>query len=335
MADRNDDTNFFWQSKYGVTERNQGIVDGSDALANGGQFVISFQHLASGKEVFFKAFITNYSENFASDWKSEVVYGRTDPIYTYGNTRRTVSLSFDVPASSEQEAYENMGRLQKLAQFQYASYTDGPEIDGIRELTITQSPLVRIKAMNLIQKNMRSSEVFGYSAGDGTSDLTRNRLFGQYGAKGNSDAGLGILAAINNVGIQTNVKNSAVFEQGPNVVLLQNFSVSVDFNVIHEKTNGFDFFGDAINPGMPYDVTLKTPTSKEKVDSRAKYEKRLQLERDRQAAEDIAASRFRGALGGKRAQRAINRYNRKKDKGKADHFDETLADEAQRHLDSE
>ena len=122
MADYRDDTNFFWQSKYGRSERNQHIVDGSDALANGGKFVISFHHLPSGREVFFKAFITNYSENFNSEWKGETVFGRTDPIYTYSNTKRVISLAFDVPASSEQEAYENMGRLQKLAQFQYPSY---------------------------------------------------------------------------------------------------------------------------------------------------------------------------------------------------------------------
>lgn len=152
MSDVTDDTNFFWQSKYGVTERNQGIVDGTDALANGGKFVISLHHLGSGKEVFFKAFITNYSENFNNEWKSEVVFGRTDPIYTYSSTRRTISLAFDVPASSEQEAYENMGRIQKLAQMQYSTY-DGIALAGHEEnYTITQAPLVRIKVMNLIQK---------------------------------------------------------------------------------------------------------------------------------------------------------------------------------------
>ena len=145
MADRTDDTNFFWQSKYGVSERNQAIVDGTDALANGGKLVISFHHLASGKEVFFKAFITTYSENFNNEWKGETVFGRTDPIYTYANTRRTISLAFEVPASSEQEAYENMGRLQKLAQMQYAMYDDIAMAGVDSNFTITQAPLVRIK----------------------------------------------------------------------------------------------------------------------------------------------------------------------------------------------
>ncbi len=329
MADPFDDTNFFWQSKYGVSERNQAIVDGTDALANGGKFVISFHHLASGKEVFFKAFVTTYSENFNNEWKGETVFGRTDPIYTYANTRRTISLGFEVPASSEQEAYENMGRLQKLAQMQYAMYDDIAIAGYDSNHTITQAPLVRIKMMNLVQKNTLNAD-------SPLSDKnTRSRMFAQYGAKGNASADMGLLSAINNVSFTTDMKSTAIFEQGPNVILPQNFTVSIDFNVIHERTNGYDMFGDPINRGLMYDVELKEPSVKEKVNDRASYEERLQLERNRQAAEDIAASRFKGALGGKRADRAIKRYERKSKKGKADSYDEALANEAQRYIDSE
>jgi len=332
VADNSDDTNFFWQSKYGASERFPTIVDGSDALANGGKFVISFQHIASGREVFFKAFVTRYSENFNSNWRNEVVYGRTDPIYTYANTRRTVQFAFDVPASSEQEAYENMGRIQKMAQMVYPTYED----TGGQYL-ITQSPLVRIKVMNLLASNTRRIEAFGgMSSGDASDeDMTRRRFFGRYRSNGNPDADGGVLAAINNLSFNTDFKQTSIFEVGPNVVLPQNFSVNIDFAVIHEKTNGYDLEGNAINPGLPFDVTLKPPSAKEKVNNRATYEKRLQLQADQQAAEDIAAARFNGALGGRRAQRAINRYDRKLKKGKANDFDAALADEAQSYLDSE
>ena len=330
MSDITDDTNFFWQSKYGVSERNQGIVDGTDALANGGKFVISFKHLASRKEVFFKAFVTQYSENFNNEWRAETVFGRTDPIYTYANTRRTITLGFDVPASSEQEAYENMGRLQKLAQMQYAQYDDVALPGYDSNFTITQAPLVRIKVMNLIKKNTLDPTTGGLTEQD-----SRSRLFGKYGATGNPSADLGLLSAINNVSINSDIKQTAVFEQGPNVILPQTFNVTIDFNVIHERTNGYDMFGDPINKGLMYDVELKEPSTKEKVNDRASYERRLQTERNRQAAEDIAASRFKGALGGKRAEKAIKRYERKNKKGKADSYDEALANEAQRYLDSE
>lgn len=324
MADSTDDTNFFWQSKYGSSERFSNIVDGSDALANGGKFVVSFQHIASGKEVFFKAFVTRYAENFNSNWKNEVVYGRTDPIYTYANTRRTVNFGFEVPASSEQEAYENMGRIQKLSQMVYPTY----ENTGGQYL-ITQSPLVRIKVMNLLTSNTVTNLTKEDAA------MTRRRFFGRYRSNGNPDADGGVLAAINNLSFDTDFKQTSVFEVGPNVILPQNFTVNIDFAVIHEKTTGYDLEGNPLNPGLPFDVTLKPPSAKEKVKNRATYEKRLQLQADQQAAEDIAAVRFNGALGGRRAQRAVNRYDRKLKKGKANDFDAALADEAKNYLDSE
>ncbi len=331
MADWKDDTNFFWQSKYGYSERYQTLVDGSDALANGGKFVISFRHVASGQEVFFKAFITNYAENFNCSWKPETVYGRTDPIYTFSNTTRVVNFAFDVPASSEQEAYENMGRLQKLAQMTYPTYENTGD-DQNPQYLITQSPLVRIKIMNLVAKNARPPEARRYDL-MGDNKVTRSSLYGKYRSTGNPDATGGLLATINNLAFSTDFANKSIFEVGPNVVLPQNFGVTVDFAVIHEKTIGWDTEGKALSPGTPWDVELKDPTWKEKVFSRASYKKRVQMTRDQQAAEDIANARFAGALGGRRAQRAINRYERRKGKGKANDFDEHLANEAQSYLD--
>ncbi len=334
MADPRDDTNFFWQSKYGRSERNQHIVDGSDALANGGKFVISFYHLPSGREVFFKAFITNYSENFNSEWKGETVFGRTDPIYTYSSTKRVISLAFDVPASSEQEAYENMGRLQKSAQFQYPSYfvTNNGGASNFNEHTIGQSPLVRIKMMNLIQKsNMPGPDALGTLP---VNEQNRTRTYGRYGSEISSDADQGLLAAINNISFNTDFKNHAIFEKRAGTIMPQNFEVSVDFSVIHERTIGFSESGMPLSPGMMYDVALKEPAPEEKVTNRAQYEKRLQQERDRQAAEDNAKTRFMGALGGKRANKAIDRYNRKERKGNANDYDKAMADEAQSYLNS-
>jgi hypothetical protein len=102
----------------------ENLVDVTDSYANNLKYRIGFYHVPSGKMVYFKAFITNYKEDFISDWKEEPIFGRTDGIYTYGSTKRKISLSFDVPAASESEAYENMGRIQRLIQFQYPSYSD-------------------------------------------------------------------------------------------------------------------------------------------------------------------------------------------------------------------
>ena len=46
----------------------------------------------------FPAFLTSYSEAFTSNWNTENVYGRQDPIGTFQGTTRVVSLGFDVVA---------------------------------------------------------------------------------------------------------------------------------------------------------------------------------------------------------------------------------------------
>ena len=72
-----------------------------------------------GRSIFFKAFIENFVENFNPNWKSEVLYGRADPVYIYENTTRSFSLRIAIPSATQQEAYENLGKVQKLAQFLY------------------------------------------------------------------------------------------------------------------------------------------------------------------------------------------------------------------------
>ena len=147
--DPTDDTNFFSSAKYG---RDAGVnqdtyVDLTDAKANYGQFVLSFQHIASAKTVFFKAFVTEYTETFTPSWTATQVYGRTDDIQSYGGTKRSISLAFDVPAGSQGEAYENLARISKLVQMLYPTYLR--DADGRADIQ-GQSPLVRVKMMNMI-----------------------------------------------------------------------------------------------------------------------------------------------------------------------------------------
>ena len=307
------------------------FADASDGYANQHQYFVTFQHVPSQNMVNFKAFIGAFNETYKCNWGAESVFGRIDPIYSFKSTDRNITLNLNLPASTESEAYENLAKIGLLSDMLYPNYTNLGQAN-----TISQSPMVRIKVMNLLTSNKRPSEAFGGTSTGQAEDegMTRRRMYGRYRSSGDPNAENGILAAINNLGINTDFGNTAMFEVGPNVILPQNFTVSLDFSVIHEKTIGFDTEGNAINPGLPFDVTLKVPDPREKVINRSTYEERLQTQRDQQAAEDIAASRFRGALGGRRAQRAINRYDRKSRKGKADAYDEHLANEAQAYLDS-
>ena len=121
-------------------------ADGSDGLANNKKLYLSFMHEASQTSVFFKAFITSYNESYTPNWQSEAVFGRADKIHNFVQTDRTINLSFVVPAASESEAFENLGKVQSLVQFLYPNYSEVQEAQ-----TISQGPLVRLKVMNLLQ----------------------------------------------------------------------------------------------------------------------------------------------------------------------------------------
>ena len=72
--------------------------------------------------------------------------------WTSGNIKRTgrkITVSFDVVAGDLAEAHSNLFKIQKLAQFLYPNY------DGDNPSLIKNSPIFRVKMMNLVQNNNR------------------------------------------------------------------------------------------------------------------------------------------------------------------------------------
>jgi hypothetical protein len=203
-------------------------VDGGDARGNGGA-VISFMHMPSGKELFFKAFINTFNETYASDWSGETVYGRADPIYMFKQTQRKIALGFMVPAASSGEAYENLAKAQQLVQFLYPMYTDVQSAT-----TIAQSPLVRLKFVNLLQKTDSS-----------VGPNTKNAVQTYSSYKSSNDASQGLLGVITNCTINHNLDNLDMGSieknsQGTLEALLpKGIEIIIDFAPIHEHTVGW------------------------------------------------------------------------------------------------
>ena len=218
----------------------EGIIqDPSDALANHGGFVISFYHLISGRTIKFKAYITNFNESYNSDYAAETVFGRADPIYAFRNTTRQIALTFQAPASSTGEAYENLAKAQQLAQFLYPAYA-GSEPHA---LTIAQSPLVRLKVMNLVA-NMNGSS--------GETEGQYSTIYSNYSSA--DIATNGLLGAIQNVTIMHNIENPevGVFEKASNTILPKVLEIQLNFAPIHEHTLGWLEDGSFAEPSFPY-----------------------------------------------------------------------------------
>ena len=121
-------------------------MDISDLYASEYKTVIKFTHVWSGETISFKAFLTDYSDDYKTEWNSEQVYGRNDPIQTFKNTTRTITIAWDAPAADFDEAERNMSKASKLVKFLYPNYEQTNQAQ-----TITKPPLVRVSFMNLIQ----------------------------------------------------------------------------------------------------------------------------------------------------------------------------------------
>ena len=108
-------------------------------------FKIKITHVATGQNVAFDGWVTQFSDDYQSSWNEQAVYGRMDPLSTFQQTRRSIQLGFDIPNASSQEATENMKRIQKFIKFLYPVYDASHT-----QRTLTAAPLLQLRWTNLI-----------------------------------------------------------------------------------------------------------------------------------------------------------------------------------------
>jgi hypothetical protein len=138
---------------YSQGSRQQFKVQGQD---------LTIKHVPSDVGVKFPAFLDLFSDNFSSQWNAEDVYGRMDPIATFMNTRRSISVAWWVPADSFEQAEINLAKVNKLMTFLYPLY-DGKSNGGAT--VINQGPLVRVSFGNLIRNANTGRGLLGYVNG--------------------------------------------------------------------------------------------------------------------------------------------------------------------------
>jgi len=276
--------------KFNVNKMNGGgplpsFVDASDALANQKR-IITFYHINSDHYVAFKAFIIAFTDTYSSDWASEQVYGRNDPIYMFKNTTRKISLTFKVPAATIGESYENLGRVQKLLQFLYPNYSGlrprdySPSTESWNDVpgmahanTISGAPLVRLQVMNLARRRENGQEDRFARAGTGLPSAAETEAWGEsFGQPGLGALRTGIektrrdqldampslpedglLGAIGNVNVNHNLEGEdGVFEQKGGAILPKMIEVTIDFSPIHESHLGWFEDGTFGSDAFPY-----------------------------------------------------------------------------------
>lgn len=110
----------------------------------------------------FPAFLTDFSQTFDAKWNTEEVFGRMDPIATYQGTKRTMSLGFDLPAGSIEEAKKNLKGCSELVKMVYPVYNN--------QDILAKPPLARIQFANLIKGDSAKQSTVSTSDQDVTQD---------------------------------------------------------------------------------------------------------------------------------------------------------------------
>jgi len=253
--------------------KSSAFLELTDAYANNLKTYVSFQHVDSGREVYFKAFITNLVETYNCEWTRESIYGRADAVPIFKQNERSIAINIVIPGATIGEAYENLGNVQQLLQFMYPTYTQDflDENSGMYadSRTITKPPYVRMKVMNLIQstRNLTSQQAEWQAVSDdednGETKPTEQKLYDGYSSTPGADSGL--LGFIRNCTVLHNLEGeTGVFEKAQNTILPKEIELAITFGVIHETPIGYTKDVDNIVPSttegqmqvFPYGVSL-------------------------------------------------------------------------------
>lgn len=103
------------------------------------------------KKVSFLAFLTDFKDTFSSAWNPTEVYGRMDPVVTFKNTKRNISLAFDVPNINATQAALSSKNVDFIINGMYPTYGSRGKASEAKGTSLLASPpLFRVKFSNLI-----------------------------------------------------------------------------------------------------------------------------------------------------------------------------------------
>ena len=134
-----------------------GYTNSVTGLANQGLVLKIASATALGNPITFVAFMESLNDNFSQNFNQDQVFGRMDPIQSYQNTERKLSMSWKLLAANVEEAQRNMYNISRLTKLMYPEYTASDT-----QNKISSAPIMAIKYMNLVRDTKaRGHYLFG------------------------------------------------------------------------------------------------------------------------------------------------------------------------------
>ena len=206
---------------------------GVDEFAKKKHWMLEFVHLPTATVtgvIQFQAMVTQFQDAYESEWNSENVYGRMDPIETFQRTSRKITLAWDVVARDTREAKFNMWTVSKLLQFLYPVY------EGNSAGSLTAPPLFKFRFMNFVQNT--STKV--NKPPTSVSEVVATGLLGRVGGftfEPDLDSGF--------------------FDSSSGILYTQYIKMNCVYKVFHEHNLGWDLGGKPRGGfgNFPYGVT--------------------------------------------------------------------------------
>ncbi len=223
-------------------------------------FTLFIKHLPTSEMVSFEGWVTDFSDKFSSTWNSQNVYGRMDPLVTFENTQRTISLGFDIVSDNQEQAISNLINVNRLIEFLYPIYSSAPGYgtnQTVRgsQTTLKAAPLLGMRWTNLISNPTGEDFLYGYINGglDYTPDMSEGGFIIRKGSREIqssilADAGQSFAAGLANpifgeataafLAAQDPKFNSKITKD--NSYIPKKLSISFTFGVLHTHLNGWD-----------------------------------------------------------------------------------------------
>ena len=155
-----------------------------------------FHDLRTNEIVAFHAFLENLTDRYSPNYTSTSGYGRVDQVKVYRDTRRALSFSFYVAATSKEDFDEMWWKINKLTSLVYPSWTPGDTLqstgfsgtDSTFKMPFSQvlaaSPLIRLRIGDVIKGNysrFNLARIFGIGS-DGIAPRTEAANISAMGA---------------------------------------------------------------------------------------------------------------------------------------------------------
>lgn len=186
-----------------------------------GSLYFEILSLSTKKKWKFEAFLTGYSDDYESSWNRETVYGRQDPISTFINTSRTISIDFDL---TSENAWQGVRNWEKINEFAQATYPIYEKVNG--ESILSSPPLFGLKFKNLVRELENGLGNFLYGTFDGVN-ITPNLDEGVY--------------VVGNTYFSKRLQKKVRTFRGnaeETFIIPRSYTVSLKFHVIHTDFRG-------------------------------------------------------------------------------------------------